>query len=110
MAAPHEHITTCLNILNTFRAIDPAFPLQYAVCVCEIAQDEGLSLTHLSDKTGLSLSTVSRIVGALSQNRQMGKPYGLVQVTTSPKEKRRKVLALTDKGRTLMKDVVGVLG
>ncbi|MFK7840249.1 MAG: helix-turn-helix domain-containing protein [Bdellovibrionales bacterium] len=44
------------------------------MCLGEITLDEGLSVTQLSNRTGLALSTVSRIVGALSQYRQMGEP------------------------------------
>jgi DNA-binding MarR family transcriptional regulator len=109
-AAHSENTThTFLNMLQTLREIDGEFPLQYSICLAEIAMDEGMSLTALSKKAGLNLSTVSRIVGALSQYRQNGNPYGLVELKISPQERRRKELYLSDKGRSLMKDISRVL-
>lgn len=89
-------------LLRELQKIDSEFPLQYAVCLLEIAQNEGLSLTQLSEKTHMPLSTVSRIVGALSKFRQRGTPYNLVKVTISPAERRKKQLALTTKGQAVI--------
>ena len=61
-----------IQLLREFQKIDPEFPLQYAVCLLEISKSEGCSLTHITEKTGMPLSTVSRIVGALSKHRQKG--------------------------------------
>ena len=88
-----------LKILRELQKLDPEFPLQYAMCLAMIARDEGISLTTLAQRSGLALSTVSRIVGALSQNRQRGLAYGLVKVKISPTERRRKELTLTARGR-----------
>ncbi|MDD3020028.1 MAG: MarR family winged helix-turn-helix transcriptional regulator [Alphaproteobacteria bacterium] len=87
-----------LLVLNQLKQIDPEFPIQYAICLAEIAECEGCSLTDLSEKTGLALSTVSRIVGALSNYRQKGEAYGLVDMRVSETERRRKELFLTEKG------------
>lgn len=91
-----------LAILREFQVIDTEFPLQYAICLLEISREEGRSLTHLADKTGMPLSTVSRIIGALSEHRQKGEPFGLVEVRTSKIERRRKELFLTPKGKTIV--------
>lgn len=85
--------------MRELQKIDPEFPLQYAVCLAIISQYEGLSLTELSNTAGMSLSTTSRIVGALSKYRQSGQAYELVTVKISPKERRRKQIFLTQKGR-----------
>ncbi|MFK7839089.1 MAG: helix-turn-helix domain-containing protein, partial [Bdellovibrionales bacterium] len=69
-----QEIKGFLQLLRELQKIDPEFPIQYAICLGEITLDEGLSVTQLSNRTGLALSTVSRIVGALSQYRQMGEP------------------------------------
>lgn len=93
-----------LDILRRIQKVDPEFPIQYAICLIEISQDEGCSVTQLAEKSGLSLSTVSRTVGALSDYRQLGKPYKFVEVRISPVERRRKELYLTDLGRKTLKD------
>jgi DNA-binding MarR family transcriptional regulator len=98
-----------LSLLREFQKIDPEFPLQYAVCLVEIHLDEGLSLTHLAEKTGMALSTVSRIIGALSKHRQKGAPYGLVKVAVSRAERRRKELSLTAKGKAIMHTLTEIL-
>lgn len=92
-----------LNILSQFRAIDPEFPLQYAICLAEIAKDQGLSLTTLAERTGLALSTVSRIVGALSDYRPNGAPYGLIRMEIAKQERRRRELHVTDAGAALLR-------
>jgi DNA-binding MarR family transcriptional regulator len=98
-----ERMKDFLRLLREMQKIDPEFPLQYAVCLTIISMNEGLSVSTLADKSGLSLSTVSRIVGALSQSRQKGgEPYGLVRVEISAIERRRKEIYLTAKGRAFI--------
>lgn len=91
-----------LRMMREFQKIDPEFPLQYAICLVEISMDEGLSLTTLSERTGIAISTTSRIVGALSKHRQKGEPYRLVKVVISKQERRRKELYLTTRGKAIL--------
>lgn len=99
-----------LRILHELRTIDSAFPIQYAICLAEISRSEGLSLTQLAERTGMPLPTVSRIVGALSSNRQCGAPYGLVVARLSPGQRRLKELRLTTRGRTVIGSIAAILG
>lgn len=102
-------INDFLRLLRELQKIDPTFPLQYAVCLGIISQHEGLSISDLAEKASLSLSTVSRIVGALSSTRQKGDPYGLVRVKICTLEKRKKELYLTAKGRLFIESIDEVL-
>ena len=104
-----QEIENFLELLRELQKIDPEFPIQYAICLGEITLNEGLSVTQPSNRTGLALSTVSRIVGALSQYRQMGKPYELIDLRTSPKSRRTKEIHLTDKGRKIIGNIKSVL-
>lgn len=104
-----NEIRTFLLLLRELQKIDAEFPLQYAVCLAEIALGEGLSLTELSARTGMALSTVSRIVGALSKNRQKGAPYNLVKVKISAAERRRKELYLTPRGRAVVDGIAALV-
>jgi len=97
---------TFLALLYQLQKIDPEFPLQYAICLAEIARAEGCSLTDLADKTGLALSTVSRIAGALSNYRQKGEPYEFITMKISEIERRRKELFLTPLGRQTLGKVL----
>lgn len=102
-------VKNVLSLLRELQKIDPEFPLQYAICLCEIAREEGLSLTTLARRADMPLSTVSRIVGALAQNRQRGTPYGLVRVALSAAERRKKELYLTAQGHALIGNLTGVI-
>lgn len=101
-----ETLARCRTLLQVWQKIDAEFPLQYMLCLIEIAADEGISLSDLATRTQMPLSTVSRIVGALSDHRKNGKSYGLIRVDISATERRRKELSLSPKGRAL----VGELG
>ncbi len=104
-----QELINLTHLLRELQKIDTEFPLQYAVCLCEIAMHEGISLTQLSLRVGIPLSTTSRIVGALSKFRQKGKPYGLVNVIISPQERRRKELYLTSKGKNIIKNITELI-
>jgi DNA-binding MarR family transcriptional regulator len=105
----NRQLVKFLALLRELQKIDPEFPLQYTICLCEIAKDEGLSLTALAQRTGMPLSTVSRIVGALSQNRQRGAPYNLVRVVMAANERRRKELYLSVRGRAVTAGIVDIM-
>jgi DNA-binding MarR family transcriptional regulator len=98
-----------LDIIRHYQKIDSEFPLHYALCLAEISLDEGCSLTTLAERTGLTLSTVSRIAGALSDYRQNGHPYGLIELRISPAERRRKELYLTARGRNFTQKLVKLI-
>ncbi len=97
-------------LLRELQKIHPEFPLQYAVCLAEISVDEGMSVTALSEKTGMPISTVSRIVGALSSHRRRAAPFGLVRIAISARERRRKELYLTPRGRAVMGSIADIIG
>lgn len=105
----NDQVAKFLLLLRALQRLDPEFPLQYAICLAEISFHEGISLTALAEKTGMPLSTVSRIVGALSRDRKKGKTYGLVQVNISPAERRKKELYLTTRGRAVIGDIAATL-
>jgi DNA-binding MarR family transcriptional regulator len=90
------------NILQELIAIDPEFPIQWVTVFAEIAAEEGVSLKDISERTGISMSVMSRTIGALSNARRMGKPYGLVVVKHAKDDRRRKELYLSAKGKKLV--------
>ena len=96
-------LTAVIELLQFLRRIDPEFPIQYALCLSEIARHEGLSVTELAQRTGITLSTVSRIVSALSSTR--GRYAGLINVRFSRVESRRKELSLTPQGHTVIRHI-----
>lgn len=95
------------NALVELTEIDPEFPIQWAITFLEIAQNEGASLKDIAEETGISMSVMSRTIGALANYRRMGKPYGIVTVKASKEDKRRKELFLSAKGKKLLGELVG---
>ena len=110
LKATHDQteIHKILMLLREFQKIDPEFPLQYAICLLQVAREEGISLTDLSSRTGMALSTISRIIGALSNLRQMGRSYELIEVRICAAERRRKELYLSEAGQRLVGEVVRI--
>jgi DNA-binding MarR family transcriptional regulator len=87
--------------------IDAEFPIQWAITFLEIAQNEGASLKDIAEETGISMSVMSRTIGALANYRRMGKPYGIVTVKSAKDDGRRKELFLSAKGKKLLAKLVG---
>ena len=104
-----KEITIFMQLLRELQKIDSEFPLQYAVCLGEISKHNTLSLTELSQNTGIPLSTTSRIVGALSKKRQKGQAFDLVKVSICAEERRRKEISLTSKGKAVIDSVCDLL-
>lgn len=89
-------------LLEALIEIDPEFPIQWVTVFAEIAAEEGVSLKDISDRTGISMSVMSRTIGALSNARRMGKPYGLIMVRSAKDDRRRKELFLSVRGKKLL--------
>ena len=98
-----SRLTDFLNALRELQKINPEFPLQYAICLTVVAHNEGISLTQLSNTTGIPLSTVSRIIGTLSHKKKLS--YNLIEVNISAAERRRKELYLSARGRLLVNTI-----
>lgn len=98
-----------LDILHRIQKVDAEFPIQYAICLVHIYQHEGSTISALAERAGLALSTVSRIVGALSDARQYGKPFRFIDVRPSQSDSRKKEIYLTDKGRAVIYDFLAPL-
>lgn len=99
----HNGLSAVIELLQFLRRIDPEFPIQYVLCLGEIVRHEGLSVTELAQRTGITLSTVSRIVSALSSTR--GRYAGLINVRFSREEARRKEISLTPQGHTVIRHI-----
>lgn len=100
-------IQSFIETMEILRSIDSEFPIQHAISLGIISLHPGLSLTQLANKTNLTLSTVSRIVGALSDHRANGRPHNLITVKVCETERRRKALFLTPKGEGFVKKIQG---
>ncbi len=97
-----KKLTKLQKVLGELTSVDNEFPLQWAIVFLEIAQNEGAALKDIAEETGISMSVMSRTIGALSNYRRMGKPYGIVVVKQAKDDRRRKELFLSAKGKRLI--------
>ncbi len=104
-----KKLTKLQNVLLELTKIDGEFPLQWALVFIEIVKNEGTSLKDISEETGISMSVMSRTIGALSNYRRMGKPYGLVLVKFAKDDRRRKELYLSKKGKKLVEALTAAI-
>lgn len=99
---PQQKLQKLQDILQELGTVDAEFPLSWAMVFTDIAMNEGCALKDIADRTGISMSVMSRTIGALSTYRRMGKPYGLVVVRMAKDDRRRKELFLSPKGKKLV--------
>lgn len=103
------------SALEEFRQIAPKMEVNQMVIFLIIAQKRGIKMTELGALTGLSRSSVSRNVLALSKDAytdsRRTNPVGLDLVTTvaDPFDSRSKIVALTAKGTEIAHRIVARL-
>jgi DNA-binding MarR family transcriptional regulator len=110
MVRTDENIVIFVSLLRALSSLDKNFPLPYSVFLLEVARNEGCSLGDLQKATGMPLSTLSRILWALSTRRQNGaEPYRLIEQDYAPNNRRRKVIRLSRRGRAFISRVTSIL-
>lgn len=91
---------TLIRAMEEFRKLDAEMPMQQAVVFLHVVLLPGITMKALGEATGLSQSSCSRNVAALSQWHRLGEAgHDLVVATEDPAERRRKVVHLTPKGK-----------
>lgn len=105
-----DEVTTVVHVLEAFRKLDPDLPIQYALSFMTIAQSEGISIGELAERLGIAQSSASRNVAALSKWHSFGKAgLDLVQAQEDPRERRRKIVTLTDQGRAFLEELRAIV-
>lgn len=105
-----DEVTIVVHVLEAFRTLDPDLPIQYALSFMTIAHSEGISIGELAERLGIAQSSASRNVAALSKWHSFGKAgLDLVQAQEDPRERRRKIVTLTDKGRAFLEDLRAIV-
>lgn len=88
-----------LGIFQEFRNLQPTMPIKTASIFTYIAANPGISMCELCEKTHIKQSTCSRTVAVLSEWEKYEVPgFGLVWTEDDPKERRKKLIHLTDMG------------
>lgn len=101
----YQNIECARKLCEFTHSLLPDFPLQYLRCLIFISKNEGASITGVSQQLAIPLSTASRILGALENNRQHGNPYQLVEINLEPSNRRQKVVFLSEKGKNFLQQL-----
>lgn len=102
----HDEVATVVQVLEAFRKLDPDLPIQYALSFMTIAQSDGISIGELAERLAIAQSSASRNVAALSRWHSFGKAgLDLVQAHEDPRERRRKIVTLTEQGRAFLAEL-----
>lgn len=95
------------GIIRILRTLAPDMPMQQADILIAVAMNPGATMNDLSRATGLSQSSISRNVQAMSRIHRLGKPgLDLMEAEIDPREPRRRVIFLTSKGKTFITRLV----
>lgn len=106
MPIKNNPIILAISIISVCNEIDRSIPLLYIQCVLIIAMNPGITFTKLAKETDTPISSISRAVHALAENRQKGEPYRLVKITGSTTNKREKFINLTSEGEAFIKSLI----
>lgn len=95
------------GIIRALRTLAPDMPMQMADILLAVAMRPGVTMNDLSKSTGLSQSSISRNVAAMSRLHRLGKPgLDLMEAEIDPREPRRRVIFLTPKGKQFITKLV----
>lgn len=104
-------MTDLMRATVVLRNIDPDINLAQLQCLLVVSQEEkdGISITEIANKVGITLATASRYIAALGKtNRHHEDGFGLIETFEDPMERRRKIVRLTPKGKSLINKMLGV--
>lgn len=94
---------TVSRVISMFRNLSPDMPIQQADVLLQVALYPGLTMADITKRTGLSQSSVSRNVAAMSKFHRLGKPgLDLVEAVIDPREPRRRLIFLTVHGKSFI--------
>lgn len=99
-----KEIHSLIKAVDAIRGDAEDMPIQQLQTVLAIALRPGLTMSDLSDAVGMSQASCSRNVAALSRWHRLGKAgVDLVEAIEDPRERRRKIMYLTHKGKVRVK-------
>lgn len=107
-------LDAALKVVDAVRRVcEDTMPSQQLAAFLFIAKNDGCSMADLAEYMDQAQSSISRAAAALSVHntlsRNKKKGYGLVKAEEDPRERRRKLLKLTPKGRKLAEEISDII-
>lgn len=99
-----SRVNKLMRALDTIRALDPDIPSQTIVTFLVAMDHEGETISEIRDRLGMSTSSASRNIAALTDWHRLRKPgLNLLVTETDPMNRRTRRVFLTVKGRQVSK-------
>lgn len=105
----HMPVDQDIQRIRTITSVDPDMTLQQLHCLLVIAASpEGTYLTDIANKVGITLATASRYISGLGKiDRHHREGLKLIESFEDPKERRKKIIRLSGKGKAFINHVYG---
>jgi len=103
-------LQNALKALQPFIDLRDTMPLQYVRAFMLVATDPGHNVTWYANKAGISPSLMARHledIGEVDRYREPG--FGLVEQFVNPRDRRERLMHLTDKGRDIAHKICAAL-
>jgi DNA-binding MarR family transcriptional regulator len=99
MSAAALKLDPLFRVLDEARRIYPSMTVTQLMVFCLVAADPYIGQADLEVKADISDASASRIVALLAQFGNRGtEPLNLISLDTDPKDRRRRIMTLTNKG------------
>ena len=99
--------------MNVLRMLDPNMPMATVSAFVEICQHDDIEMKDLQERADLSYSSLSRAVASLSDKHWIKKSnkegLGRIETFESEEDRRRKLVRLTQKGRSMKSTIEELL-
>jgi len=103
MGSYGTEINRLMKTIDAIRGDESDMPTQQVQAFLAVALRPGLTMQDMSEMVGMSQASCSRNVSALSKWHRLDKPgLDYIEAVEDPRERRRKIMYLTPKGRTRM--------
>lgn len=101
-----DSLVRLVDIMQEFRKLDYEVPAQVILCFVFIASHNPCHSEVLCHELGLTRAAVSRNTDWLSDKHRLKKPgLNLIKKEVDPSNRRRMLLSLTVKGKSIAKDL-----
>ena len=103
-------LRTQMSILKAFQTYEhQSFPVQAIQVFLEVALNEGITITEVSQHLGIGKASASRNAAMLGERHRSGRDgYGLMETRSGP-DPRHKLLYLTKSGHELAATVAKLI-